>query len=149
MEVKSFGLLVAGPIPVGAFAEPEHMDMIMAPRRERLRLFAAGPAINLVATLIFLVILGFVSTGFVASNPGIHAIAIIDEGGADEAGIMPYDIITHVDGVEVPDYNSFSLQMDSLEAGDVIIFTVIPYSAEEGEWGISSEVPVTLGDKRQ
>ena len=31
MEVKSFGLLVAGPIPVGAFAEPEHMDMIMAP----------------------------------------------------------------------------------------------------------------------
>ena len=149
MEVKSFGLLVAGPIPVGAFAEPEHMDMIMAPRRERLRLFAAGPAINLVATFIFLVILGFVSTGFVASNPGIHAIAIIDEGGADEAGIMPYDIITHVDGIVVPDYDSFSLQMDSLEAGDVIIFTVIPYSAEEGEWGISSEIPVTLGDKRQ
>ena len=39
--------------------------------------------------------------------------------------------------------------MDSLEAGDVIIFTVIPYSAEEGEWGIGSEIPVTLGDKRQ
>ncbi|DAC43911.1 MAG TPA: hypothetical protein HA315_02720 [Candidatus Thalassarchaeaceae archaeon] len=149
MEVKSFGLLVAGPIPVGAFAEPEHMDMIMAPRRERLRLFAAGPAINLVATFIFLIILGFVSSGFIASNPGIHAIAIIDEGGADEAGIMPYDIITHVDGVGVPDYSSFSQQMDSLGAGDVIIFTVIPYSVENGEWGISSDIPVTLGDKRQ
>ena len=149
MEVKSFGLLVAGPIPVGAFAEPEHMDMMMAPRRERLRLFAAGPAINLVATFIFLIILGFVSSGFIASNPGIHAIAIIDEGGADEAGIMPYDIITHVDGVEVPDYGSFSEQMDSLEAGEIIIFTVIPYSADDGEWGISSDVPVTLGDKRQ
>ena len=149
MEVKSFGLLVAGPIPVGAFAEPEHMDMMMAPRRERLRLFAAGPAINLVATFIFLIVLGFVSSGFIASNPGIHAIAIIDEGGADEAGIMPYDIITHVDGVEVPDYGSFSEQMDSLEAGEIIIFTVIPYSADDGEWGISSDVPVTLGDKRQ
>ena len=149
MEVKSFGLLMAGPIPVGAFAEPEQMDMIMAPRRERLRLFAAGPSINLVATFIFLLILGFVSTGFVASNPGIHAIAIIDDGGADEAGIMPYDIITHVDGIEVPDYNSFSEQMDSLESGDVAIFTVIPYSSDSGEWGDSSEVPVTLGDKRQ
>ena len=149
MEVKSFGLLVAGPIPVGAFAEPEHMDMMMAPRRERLRLFAAGPAINLVATFIFLIVLGFVSSGFIASNPGIHAIAIIDEGGADEAGIMPYDIITHVDGVEVQDNGSFSEQMDSLVAGEIIIFTVIPYSADEGEWGISSDVPVTLGDKRQ
>ena len=149
MEVKSFGLLMAGPIPVGAFAEPEQMDMIMAPRRERLRLFAAGPSINLVATFIFLLILGFVSTGFVASNPGIHAIAIIDDGGADEAGIMPYDIITHVDGIEVPDYNSFSEQMDSLESGDVVVFTVIPYSSNSSEWGDSSEVPVTLGDKRQ
>ena len=37
--------------------------------------------------------------------------------------------------------------MDSLEAGDVVIFTVIPYSVEEGEWGDSSEIPVTLGDK--
>ena len=149
MEVKSFGLLMAGPIPVGAFAEPEHMDMIMAPRRERLRLFAAGPAINLVATFIFLVILGFVSSGFVASNPGIHAIAVIEDGGADQAGIMPYDIITHIDGNEVPDYTSFSQQMDYLEAGDVVIFTVMPYDAGEEAWGDSSEIPVTLGDKRQ
>ena len=46
MQVRSFGLLMAGPLPVGAFAEPEHEEMSRAPRRERMRLFAAGPSIN-------------------------------------------------------------------------------------------------------
>ena len=149
MEVRSFGLLVAGPIPVGAFAEPEQMDMVLAPRRERMRLFAAGPSINLVATFVFLIVIGFLSSGFVATNPGVHALAVIDEGGADEAGIKSYDIITHVDGNEVTDYDSFSSQMDSLEAGDEVIFTIIPYNDEERIWGESSDVLVTLGDKAQ
>ena len=149
MEVRSFGLLVAGPIPVGAFAEPEQMDMILAPRRERIRLFAAGPSINLVATFLFLIVIGFVSSGFVATNPGIHALAVIEDGGADEAGIKAYDIITHVDGNEVTDYESFSVQMDSLKSGDEVIFTVIPYNDEERSWEESSEILVTLGDKAQ
>ena len=149
MEVRSFGLLVAGPIPVGAFAEPEQMDMILAPRRERIRLFAAGPSINLVATFLFLIVIGFVSSGFVATNPGIHALAVIEDGGADEAGIKAYDIITHVDGNEVTDYESFSVQMDSLKAGDEVVFTVIPYNDEGRTWEESSEILVTLGDKAQ
>ena len=149
MEVRSFGLLVAGPIPVGAFAEPEQMDMVLAPRRERMRLFAAGPSINLVATFVFLIVIGFLSSGFVATNPGVHALAVIDGGGADEAGIKSYDIITHVDGNAVIDYDSFSSEMDSLEAGDEIIFTIIPYNDDERIWGESSEVPVILGDKAQ
>lgn len=149
MEVRSFGLLVAGPIPVGAFAEPEQMDMILAPRRERIRLFAAGPSINLVATFLFLIVIGFVSSGFVATNPGIHALAVIEDGGADEAGIKAYDIITHVDGNEVTDYESFDEQMDSLKAGDEVVFTVIPYNDEGRTWEESSEILVTLGDKAQ
>tara|TARA_Y100001935_G_scaffold189616_1_gene157837 strand:- start:1863 stop:3392 length:1530 start_codon:yes stop_codon:yes gene_type:complete len=149
MEVRSFGLLVAGPIPVGAFAEPEQMDMVLAPRRERMRLFAAGPSINLVATFLFLILIGFISSGFVATNPGIHALAVIDDGGADEAGIKAYDIITHVDGNPVTDYDSFSTQMKSLEAGDEAIFTVIPYDEEERSWGQVSDRLVILGDKAQ
>ena len=39
--------------------------------------------------------------------------------------------------------------MDSLEAGDEIIFTIIPYNDDERIWGESSEVPVILGDKAQ
>jgi|TARA_B100001250_G_scaffold2266_3_gene1992 membrane-associated protease RseP (regulator of RpoE activity) len=144
MEVRNFGLLLMGPLPVGAFAEPEHLDMSIAPRRERIRLYAAGPSINIVATFISLVLLGVVSSGFVAVNPGVHALAIIEDGGADEAGIMPYDIITEINGEEVHDYDSFSEQMSYLSAGDEASFTIIPYSEEGGE---SSERMVILGDR--
>ena len=47
MRVRSFGLLQLGPLPLGAFAEPQSDELMRAPRRERLRMFAAGPATNL------------------------------------------------------------------------------------------------------
>ena len=44
MRVRNFGLLMAGPLPLGAFAEPEYTEIVNSPRRERQRMFAAGPA---------------------------------------------------------------------------------------------------------
>ena len=43
MRIRSFGLLQLGPLPLGAFAEPEGEELFKAPRRERQRMFAAGP----------------------------------------------------------------------------------------------------------
>ena len=53
MRLRSFGLLQLGPLPIGAFAEPEEKEMERAPRRDRLRLFAAGPSINIFVTTWF------------------------------------------------------------------------------------------------
>ena len=39
--------------------------------------------------------------------------------------------------------------MDSLKAGDEVVFTVIPYNDKERSWEESSEILVTLGDKAQ
>ena len=41
MRIRSFGLLQLGPLPLGAFAEPEGEELFKAPRRERQRMFAA------------------------------------------------------------------------------------------------------------
>ena len=57
MRIRSFGVLIAGIIPVGAFYEPEQEEIRIAPSRERLRLFAAGPSINIVLTYILVVLL--------------------------------------------------------------------------------------------
>ena len=57
MKIRSFGLLLVGPLPMGAFAEPEQEEMYRAPRRDRMRLFAAGPSINLIATYIVIILL--------------------------------------------------------------------------------------------
>ena len=58
MRIRSFGLLQLGPLPLGAFAEPQSDELMRAPRRERLRMFAAGPATNLFAAFIMLLLLG-------------------------------------------------------------------------------------------
>ena len=77
MQVRSFGLLLAGLLPVGAFAEPEYEEMSRAPRRERMRLFAAGPSINLIATFIVLILLSATANGFVAKTPEFMQLGLL------------------------------------------------------------------------
>ena len=81
MRLRSFGVLQLGPLPIGAFAEPEEFEMERAPRRERLRLFAAGPSINIFATYIVLILLSSVASGMIAENEGVHARGIVVGGG--------------------------------------------------------------------
>lgn len=125
MQVRSFGLLLAGPLPVGAFAEPEYEEMTRAPRRERMRLYAAGPSINLLATFLVLVLLSATATGFAAANPGVHASAIIEDTGAEEAGLMPYETITHIEDVRIEDYAGFTEAMKEYSSGESANFTVL------------------------
>ncbi len=125
MQVRSFGLLLAGPLPVGAFAEPEYEEMIRAPRRERMRLYAAGPSINLLACWIVLILLSATATGFAATNDGVHAVGIIEDTGAEDAGLKPYETITQINDVPVIDYSSFTEVMSDFEAGDSATMTVL------------------------
>ena len=125
MQVRSFGLLLAGPMPVGAFAEPEYEEMVRAPRRERMRLYAAGPSINLLATFIVLILLSATATGFAAANPGVHASAIIEDTGAEEAGLMPYETITHIEDVRIEDYDGFTQAMKEYSSGETANFTIL------------------------
>ena len=148
MRVRSFGLLLAGPIPIGAFAEPQMHEMVRAPRRERMRLYAAGPSINIIATFVALIILSAASSGLVASHPGVYATGIIADEGAEETGLLPYEIIIRVEGVRVSDYSGFSEQMDLLSSGDEATFTVLSHPNSERKRTVR-DVSVTLGDRYQ
>lgn len=148
MRLRSFGLLLVGPIPIGAFAEPEEEEMNRAPRRDRMRLFAAGPSINILATYVVLILLSAVSSGMVAENEGVHARGIVQGGAAEGAGLLPYEIITHMNGVEVPDGDAFSVQMEELSAGDQVAITVLSDPSLDG---VREErtIELTLGDRYQ
>ena len=148
MRLRSFGLLQLGPLPIGAFAEPEQTEMERAPRRERLRLFAAGPSINIFATYIVLIMLSSVASGMVAEQDGVHARDIVLGQAAEEGGILPFETITHIGGNEIADYNSFEDEMDKLSSGDVVSLTVLSRPLEEGPRE-SRLVMVTLGDRYQ
>ncbi len=148
MRLRSFGLLLLGPLPIGAFAEPEESEMERAPRRDRLRLFAAGPSINLIATFVVLIILSNVANGMVAEDKGVHARDIVKDQGADQAGILPYETITHINGSRITDTDEFSDQMEELKPGDIVPFTILTNPLSE-DTRVERIVNVTLGDHHQ
>ncbi len=148
MRLRSFGLLQLGPLPIGAFAEPEEKEMDRAPRRDRLRLFAAGPSINIFVTYVVLALLCSVASGMAAENSGVHARGIVVGEGAEEAGLLPFETITHIDGNEISDYSDFSDEMDVLSAGDVAQLTVLSRADSEDSWS-ERNITVTMGDSYQ
>ena len=148
MSLRSFGLLLLGPLPIGAFAEPEEAEMDRAPKRERLRLFAAGPSINIIATYVVLILLSSVASGMVAGQEGAHARGIIEGEAADNAGMLPFETITHINGVRILDSDGFTDQMSTLAAGEEATFTVLSSPVLDGVRP-EREVPVTLGDRYQ
>ncbi|NDF34036.1 MAG: PDZ domain-containing protein, partial [Euryarchaeota archaeon] len=144
MRVKSFGLLMAGPLPLGAFAEPEYNELVNSPRRERQRMFAAGPATNIFAALILMILLGQVAGQFVSETDGVHSSAIIVDQPAEEAGLLAFDVIVSINGSEITDEQDFIDVMEDITAGQIVDMEVVRY--ETGETEI---LTVNMTDKYQ
>jgi len=142
MKIRNFGLLMLGPLPMGAFAEPEHSEIVNAPRRERQRMFAAGPSTNLFTAFILMLLLGGIAGQFVAAEPGVHSTGIVVGSGAEEAGLEPWDVILAIDNQSVGSSEDFTTVMDGLEAGQVVSMDII-----RSETGEEETLTVTLTDK--
>ena len=143
MRIRSFGLLQLGPLPLGAFAEPQSDELMRAPRRERLRMFAAGPATNLFTALVTLILLGGLATQFVAEEEFIHVQGIVLEGGAAEAGMQPWDTLVSIDGTPVHTTDDFRDILSTYSANDTVDMVVIHQD------GTRETLQATFGDKHQ
>jgi membrane-associated protease RseP (regulator of RpoE activity) len=141
MRVRSFGLLQLGPLPLGAFAEPQSDELMRAPRRERLRMFAAGPATNLFAAFVMLLLLGGVATQITAKEDYVHVQGIIKDQGADAAGMQPWDTLVSINGEPVHTTEDFRTILMAYSANDTVDLVVIH---QEGE---RVTLSATLGDK--
>ena len=142
MRVRSFGALVVGPLPLGAFAEPQAEELMRAPPRERQRIFAAGPGTNIFASMLLLLLLGFAGHHIVASDDGVYAQGIVVDSAAQEAGFGPYDVLQSIDGNVILDAASFSDLMQDYTAGQEVILTYLDH-----ETGSEVTASATLGDK--
>ena len=141
MRIRSFGLLQLGPLPLGAFAEPQYEELTNAPSRERMRMFAAGPATNIFAAVVCLIFLGGLAGQFVASDDGVHVRGIVQEQGAYDAGLQPWDTIQAIDEQAVNDVDDFYDIMTAYSANDTIEITVM---REDGQ---VEKLNATLSDK--
>ncbi|MGC8648632.1 MAG: site-2 protease family protein [Candidatus Micrarchaeia archaeon] len=53
VKLKSLGLVIFGVIPIGAFVEPDEKEVLKLKSMKQTRIFAAGSAINLLASILF------------------------------------------------------------------------------------------------
>ncbi len=145
MRVRSFGLLIFSFIPMGAFAEPEYREVLKAPKRERMRIYAAGPTVNLVFSFILILILAIGISGINSTMQGAYSAAIVVDGPADEGGLEPYDLIIEVNNQSIRNGNDLREILNSSRAGDVLIVKILPFDGKE--WGGEQTIQITLGDR--
>ena len=141
MRIRSFGLLQLGPVPLGAFAEPEGEELFKAPRRERQRMFAAGPATNLFASFVLLLLIGGIAGQFAAGDQTIHVTGIVKDEGADKAGMLPWDTIESIGEEPVVGLEGFRDVINQYQAGDSVLIGVLH------EDGTRETVNATFSDK--
>jgi len=141
MRIRAFGLLQLGPLPLGAFAEPQYEELTNAPSKERMRMFAAGPATNIFAAIVCLMFLGGLAGQLVASDDGVHVRGIIQDEGAYNAGLEPWDTIQSIDGQAVTNVDDFYDIMTIYSANETVAITVMHQN------GQVETLNATLSDK--
>ena len=140
VKVQSVGAIFLV-VPIGAFVEPDEGEMRALPLRKRARLYAAGPATNLLLALLF----GFLFSTMMLSavtpvHAGVGVVGFTDESGAANASMHAYTIITNVNGTAVNGYTDF---VDAL--GHVHANETVPVQAYDPSTGAYTWYNVTLG----
>ncbi len=136
MRLKSLGLLVAV-VPVGAFVEPDEDDLKAASRRKRLRVFAAGPAVNLgVAALCLLAFSGLV--GAASFTPGVPLAGVVAGAPAAKAGLVGGDLLVGVDNRTLDDWGQFRAYLNTTHPGQLVLLSTskgaMVHVALESRW---------------
>ncbi len=148
MRVRSFGALMLGLVPIGAFAEPESSELHKAPRRERQRVFAAGPSINIYGGFLCFLMMAMVANTFVPAIDGVHYEGLVEGQPAEQSGMEPWEVITHIDGESIENLDDFVAKMDKRSAGDSVVLTVLGTPDESGSRE-SRSFDVVLSDQYQ
>ncbi|HYY48090.1 MAG TPA: site-2 protease family protein, partial [Thermoplasmata archaeon] len=121
IQIRSLGLLFLI-FPIGAFVEPDEEEMRALPRRERARLFAAGPATNVLLAILFAFLFSSVmmsSVSPVHDGVGIRAFTPTNSPARD-AGMQPYTVIVSVNNTPVHNHAEFRAAMASVVPGQTI-----------------------------
>ncbi len=107
--------------PIGAFVEPDEDQMRALPRRQRARLFAVGPATNILLALIFAFLFSSMMISSVTSvHEGVGIVGFIQDSPAEAAGMEQFMIITSVNGTVVRDQNEYRAAMDRVQPSQTV-----------------------------
>ncbi|MEW5747975.1 MAG: site-2 protease family protein [Candidatus Thermoplasmatota archaeon] len=153
MKIVSLGVLFFV-FPVGAFVEPDEGQLQAAPRGKRAKVFAAGPASNLILAVVVLGLFsgvmmasvqpaheGALATGVVEGSPAYYAdipqtSVLVSVGGFSVASPDDVDALSGIDpGTDVTVEYYFAGELESADDvayGMVVSYAVEGYSAHDG-----------------
>ncbi|MFQ5909293.1 MAG: site-2 protease family protein [Thermoplasmata archaeon] len=139
LKVLSLGILFFI-VPIGAFVEPDEEGLKNIDRRSRSRLFAAGPASNLLFALIFSFV--FTSSMMTSISPvhegvGVYGVVV---GSPAEGNLTPGMMIHSFNETPVEDYLSFSAAVEKTRAGQNVSIGVY-------DDGSAYNMTLTLADR--
>ena len=106
-------------------------------------MFAAGPATNLFAALVMFLLLGGLATQLVAEEEYVHVQGIVLEGGADQAGMQPWDTLISIDGEPVHTTDDFRNILAGYASNQTVDLVVVHQNGER------ETLQATFGDKHQ
>jgi membrane-associated protease RseP (regulator of RpoE activity) len=123
LKVKALGLLFFV-IPLGAFVEPDEEGMKKMPRKKRMRLFAAGPAINIIVALVCALIFswGFMGS-VVAKQDGVVVAGVLKDSPNVEAGLVAWTQIVSMEGERIESIDDF-LNFDAPMPAETVNITI-------------------------
>jgi len=122
IRIKSLGVIFLI-FPIGAFVEPDEDELRALPRRERARLYAVGPATNIVLAILFAVLFSSVMMASVSPvHEGVGIVGFPSEGAspAQAAGMQTYTVITRVNGTDVHSFADFTSALSAVQANQTI-----------------------------
>jgi len=121
MRVQSLGLLFLV-FPIGAFVEPDEEELKKASRKKRSKVFAAGPASNIIAAMLFLALFsGVMMSSLETTHDGALAVGVVQNSPAAMAGIAPNSLIVSVGGVAIASSADLEMRMSPEPGGLVTV----------------------------
>ena len=140
IRIRSLGLIFLI-FPIGAFVEPDEDELRALPRRDRARLYAAGPATNVLLAVFFAVL--FSSVVMTSVNPvhdGVGVVGFTTTSPAADAGMQPYTVITSINGTTVHTYNEFVDVLSRVQLN--VTIAVVAYDPATGQSATYAVTPV-------
>ncbi len=147
MKVRSLGLVFLV-VPIGAFVEPDDKELESTTRSKRSKVFAAGPATNIVVAIIVLLVFSLVFMNSVKpAHEGALVTGIVDGSPAAHAGITSNAVIVRFGGDEVKNaseianvgspghlvqvqyYYKDQLRVTNVTSGLVVAYTAADFAA--------------------
>ncbi|OGS42441.1 MAG: hypothetical protein A3K67_02010, partial [Euryarchaeota archaeon RBG_16_62_10] len=101
IRVQSLGLVFLV-FPIGAFVEPDEQELRETTRSKRSKVYAVGPATNIIVAMITLALFSAVVMSSVEpAHEGALAFGVVDDSPASLAGLSPSSVIVSVGGIPV------------------------------------------------